>query len=192
LVFGVETEGGYFLSTVPMLALGACTLIAKWLEGPKRRTITAALMVGILLHGLWTLGELDREDSRIESNWGRRRHLAVVHVVAPPAVVLSADLSLQLVSGRTDGIVERALWPELYAAVGASASPDQFSVAVLSSASAVDLDTMSIVLDCNWTEFIERNPEVGPYMDALAIQMLQLPGASQIQIDGLKFIVLDN
>ncbi|WP_145068227.1 hypothetical protein [Engelhardtia mirabilis] len=189
-IFGVSTSGGYFLGIAPLMAHSAASLL-QWCEQrfSSRRVLT---VVGplVVLQAAVVAWLLPIDQAIEEAAWGDHRYRVVSATTEGPTVVLSADLSLQLVSGRSKAIAEQALWPQLYEASALGAAPEMFAESVAQQVESARASGLSLVLDLNWGEYLDRQPAIEPFMEALSTRLASVSGARLVEREGLRFLVL--
>jgi hypothetical protein len=192
-LFAVVTEGGYFLGATPFLALGVATCVERCRASWSLSTAGLACATAVLVLGQGTLAVgLSRTAEEAElAAWARARLAALATLPQRERLLLSADASLQLLSGRGLPLVERPLWHELYLAASTGTPPQSFCAAAeqqlqpLLASSSVE-----VVLDWNWRRYLARRPEIEPYLTALGAHAQSHWGAQLYESGGLEFLLL--
>ena len=158
----LDTHGGYFLVATPMSFIAA----ARASRRPGNCSIL--WLVLFLAAGQYVLVSfaMDKEPEGRLAAWGKARLNAVSELVPRPAVIVSADLSMQLVSGRLEGLLEKPLWAELLAASRGGHRPGEFSERVAAALDGSGADHW-LALDLNWAPFGVRGPGLEAFMEAL-------------------------
>lgn len=184
---GVPTNGGYLLSLTPWWIAASLNLqgSADLVRSP--RMVVVGFLVGAQL--LLAFGYRATIIDATVASWGSSRHEALQQATKGPVVLLSADESLQLVSGRSKRIVERPLWPELAAAQSKGLTTEHFANLVLAELASAAAG-VTIALDLNWEEYMQARQGIDPYMDALASHFQQLEQVQVIEYEGLRFLAL--
>ena len=173
-MFGVPTAGGYALGALPFLALS--THLPRSRAGFDRFAIAAAV-IGQVVLGHTVLRELD--DDRVRQDFERRVALAT-ELLPDGGVFLSGDIDWQPVSGRIPGLVEYTLTRELADARLRGLSPQEFVGLYIGGLPTFVENWGRIVVDPTWREQVQREPALGPYMQALEDAIALAPNARYV------------